>query len=64
MKIQIGQLAIDLKNCPRGVLLSDIEQPKRDDNKQCNVVTLRRGKTLPPAHTNDLHNNTESIDQE
>ncbi|XP_022158598.1 uncharacterized protein LOC111025053 [Momordica charantia] len=52
LELQVGQLAMDLKSRPVGALPSDTEVPKRDSKEQCNALTLRSGKALPPTHPN------------
>lgn len=50
MEVQIGQLAIEMKSKPRGVLLSDTEQPKGDGKENCKALTLQSCRALPQAH--------------
>ncbi|XP_038885789.1 uncharacterized protein LOC120076081 [Benincasa hispida] len=55
LEVQIGQLAIELKNKAPGTLPSSSEAPGRSGKEQCQALTLRSGKkTVPMPSVQDL----------
>ncbi|XP_062113789.1 uncharacterized protein LOC133824824 [Humulus lupulus] len=52
---QVGQLANELRNRPRGTLPSDTENPRNGSKEHCKVITLRSGKELENSKANSGH---------
>ncbi|KAH9725220.1 hypothetical protein KPL70_007791 [Citrus sinensis] len=46
LKNQIGQLATALSNRPRGNLISNTEDPRRERKEHCKMINLRSGKDV------------------